>query len=86
MTAKQRYWWVAVVIAFIFCPIFAIVLYGDSWGVLPFLVSSPVLLVSGFILIVRHGTFLGVIPIIFAFGFLFLSWVLSQGYHFGLAY
>jgi hypothetical protein len=80
MTAKQRYSWDAVVIAFIFWPVFAVALYPYSWGMLSCLVASPVLLASGIILIVRHRTLLGLIPIIFALCFLFLLWALPAGY------
>jgi hypothetical protein len=81
MTAKQRYWWIAVVVVFIFCPIYAIALSPYSWGMLSCLVSSPVLLISGIILVVRHKTFLGLIPIIFALCFAFSFFVIPTTYH-----
>jgi hypothetical protein len=81
MTAKQRYSWDAVVIALVFCPIFALVFSPYRWGLIGCLVSSPLLLVGGFILVVRHKTFLGLVPIIFALCFLFLLWAIPASYH-----
>jgi hypothetical protein len=79
MTAKQRYWWEAVVVMSVFCPIFSLILFpGNICTFWVCFVSFLGLLVSGVVLLFRHKTFLGLIPLIFALcEFLFFWGVLA---------
>ena len=81
MTAKQRYCWDAVVVAFVFWPIYAVALSPYFLGVLSCLFSSLVLIFSGVVLVFRHRTFLGLIPIVFAVIFFLMFLSIPQTYH-----
>jgi hypothetical protein len=67
MTAKQRYFWEAVVILSVFYPVYALCLHprGD-YAIIPCLVGSLGFLAFGVILIFRHRTFYGLLPLIIA--------------------